>query len=155
RVALAHYQFETLHPFIDGNGRVGRLLIVLTLMEYGDLKIPLLNVSPFFENARDEYIDHLRRVSETGDYEPWIAFFAEAVGTQSKRALIKADELIDLRAQLMEEVHAAKLRGVAIRIAEDLIGYPFVTPTQAAKKFGVSYETANSAISRLEGLGVL
>ena len=66
KVALAHYQFEALHPFIDGNGRVGRLLIVLTLVESGDLRVPLLNVSPFLERARDEYIDHLRSVSETG-----------------------------------------------------------------------------------------
>ena len=155
RVALAHYQFETLHPFIDGNGRVGRLLIVLTLMEHGDLKIPLLNVSPFFEDARDEYIDHLRAVSETGNFEPWIAFFAEAIKFQSERALTKAEELIDLRAELVGTVHNAKLRGVALRITEDLIGSPFVTPTRAAVKFGVSYETANSAISRLAELGTL
>lgn len=155
RVALGHYQFESLHPFIDGNGRVGRLLIVLTLMERGDLKIPLLNVSPFFENARDEYIDHLRLVSESGDFEPWVAFFAEAVKTQAELALVKADELIDLRDELVQSVHTAKLRGVALRITEDLIGYPFVTPTRAAAKFGVSYEAANSAISRLEELGIL
>ena len=155
RVALAHYQFEALHPFIDGNGRVGRLLIVLTLMEHGDLKIPLLNVSPFFEDARDEYIDHLRSVSESGDFEPWILFFAEAVKTQSERALIKADELIDLRDELVQLVHTAKLRGVALRITDDLIGYPFVTPKRASDRFGVSYEAANSAISRLVDLGVL
>src|SRR5579864_4572362 len=69
KVALAHYQFETLHPFVDGNGRVGRLLIVLTLVENENLKIPLLNVSPFFEGARDEYIEQLRSVSATGDFE--------------------------------------------------------------------------------------
>lgn len=89
RVALGHYQFETLHPFVDGNGRVGRLLIVLTLVESGDLKVPLLNVSPFFEDARDEYIDHLRSVSETGNFEPWIEFFASAIKTQSEGALTK------------------------------------------------------------------
>jgi Fic family protein len=155
KVALAHYQFETLHPFMDGNGRVGRLLIVLTLMESGDLKIPLLNVSPFFEDARDEYIDHLRHVSESGNFEPWIAFFAEAVKTQSVDALQKADELIDARDQLVGRVHSAHLRGVALRIVEDLVGYPFVTPTRAAEKFGVSYEAANSAISRLVNAKIL
>ena len=155
KVALAHYQFETLHPFIDGNGRVGRLLIVLTLMESGDLKIPLLNVSPFFEDARDEYIDHLRRVSETGDYEPWICFFAEAVKTQSERALVKADELISLREHLVVELHAARIRGVGVRITEDLIGFPFITPTNASKRFSVSYEAANTAIARLVEVGIL
>jgi Fic family protein len=144
-----------LHPFIDGEGRVGRLLVVLTFMEQGDLTIPLLNLSPFFEDATDEYIDHLRAVSETGDFEPWIAFFAEAVETQSKIALVKADDLIELRDGLMGLVHEAKMRGVALRITEDLIGFPVVTPTRAAEKFGVSYETANSAISRLAEVGVL
>lgn len=155
KVALAHYQFETLHPFIDGNGRVGRLLIVLTLVENEDLRIPLLNVSPFFEDARDEYIDRLRAVSETGDYEPWVAFFAEAVRAQSEQALPKADELIDVKDAIVGELHQAGLRGVAIRIAEDLIGYPFVNPTVAARKFGVSYEAANAAINRLAEQGVL
>ena len=155
KVALAHYQFETLHPFIDGNGRVGRLLIVLTLVESGDLKVPLLNVSPFFEDTRDEYIDHLRRTSETGDFEPWLSFFATAVKTQSEAALVKADALVDARDELMRQLHDAAVRGVAIRIAEDLVGYPFVTPTRAAEKFGVSYEAANSAIGRLVDHGVL
>lgn len=155
KVALAHYQLETLHPFIDGNGRVGRLVIVLTLVEGGDLKIPLLNVSPFFEETRDEYIDHLRRVSETGDFEPWVAFFASAVRVQSERALDKADELINVRDEILAKLHAANMRGVALRIAGDLIGYPFVTPTRAKEKFGVSYEAANSAVTRLVDAGIL
>jgi Fic family protein len=155
KVALGHYQFETLHPFIDGNGRVGRLLIVLTLLESGDLTIPLLNVSPFFENARDEYIDHLRNISETGDFEPWIRFFAEAVRVQSERALTKADALIDAREGIESELHGHKVRGAALRIAQDLIGYPYVTATRAAERAGVTYETANSAIARLVDLRVL
>lgn len=149
KVALAHYQFETLHPFIDGNGRVGRLLVVLTLVESGDLKVPLLNVSPFFEEARDDYIDHLRFVSETGEFEPWIAFFADAVRVQSERALAKADDLVNARDEILERLHGAGVRGVAIRIAQDLIGNPFVTPSRAAETYDVTYETANSAISRL------
>jgi Fic family protein len=155
KVALAHYQFETLHPFIDGNGRVGRLLIVLTLVEGGDLRIPLLNVSPYFENARDEYISHLRVISETGDFEPWVAFFAEAVQEQSELALRRAEELVDVRDAIINELHEVGIRGVAIRIAEDTVSNPFITPSRAAEKFGVTYEAANSAISRLEAQGVL
>lgn len=155
KIALAHYQFETLHPFIDGNGRVGRLLIVLTLLEAKDLTIPLLNVSPFFENARDEYIDHLRRTSETGDFEPWIRFFAEAVHVQATRALSKADALIQLRDDLISELHAAKVRSTALRIVEDLIGYPYLTARTTANRLGVSYETANTAIARLVDTGIL
>jgi Fic family protein len=112
-------------------------------------------VSPFFEDARDEYIDQLRAVSESGDFEPWIAFFAEAVQKQSELALDKADELINVRDELVARVHDAKLRGVAIRITENLIGFPFVTPTRAADAFDVSYEAANSAISRLVDVGIL
>ena len=155
KVALAHYQFETLHPFVDGNGRVGRLLIVLTLVESGDLKVPLLNVSPFFEDARDEYIDHLRAVSETGDFEPWVEFFASAIKTQSERALTKADALVEARELILDRLHEAGVRGVAIRIAEDLVGSPFVTPSRAAEKFDVTYETANSAIARLVDHGIV
>ncbi|HEX7255453.1 MAG TPA: Fic/DOC family N-terminal domain-containing protein [Gaiellaceae bacterium] len=155
KVALAHYQFETLHPFIDGNGRVGRLLIVLTLVESRNLRVPLLNVSPFFEDTRDEYIDHLRFISETGEFEQWIAFFAEAVRVQSERALAKADDLVNARDDIIGRLHAANVRGVAIRIAEDLIGFPLVTPSRAAEKFNVTYETANSAIGRLEEQGIV
>lgn len=155
KVALAHYQFETLHPFIDGNGRVGRLLIVLTLVENDQLAIPLLNVSPFFEESRDEYIKQLRLVSETGDYEPWIEFFVTAIRVQSERALSKADEMIDVRDEIVRDLRAAKVGGVAIRIAEDLVGHPFVNPTRAAQKFNVSYQAANSAINRLAERGVL
>jgi Fic family protein len=155
RAALAHYQFETLHPFIDGNGRIGRLLIVLMFIEAGVLKIPLLNVSPFLEQARDEYIDHLRTVSETGDFEPWIRFFAEVVRVQSEAALAKADSLIGARDEMIASLHGANVRGVAIRIAEDLVGNPYITATRAAQRFSVTYEGANSAISRLVNEKVL
>jgi Fic family protein len=155
RAALGHYQFESLHPFIDGNGRIGRLLIILMLIEAGDLTIPLLNLSPFFERARDEYIDHLRAISESGDFEPWVTFFAEAVQTQAEHGLTRADQLIDARDSLVNKLHQANVRGIAIRIAEDLIGYPYVTATRAAERLGVTYEGANSAIARLVSEGVL
>jgi Fic family protein len=155
KVALGHYQFETLHPFIDGNGRVGRLLIVLTLVEGGDLRIPLLNVSPYFENARDEYIGHLRRISETGDFEPWVSFFAAAVQQQSEAALRRAEELVSVRDSIIDGLHQSNVRGVALRIAEDTVSNPFVTPSSAAQKFGVTYEAANSAVARLVAEGIL
>lgn len=155
RAALAHYQFETLHPFIDGNGRVGRLLIVLTFIASGELTVPLLNLSPFFEDRRDEYIDHLREVSATGDFEPWVVFFADAVRTQSERALVKADQLIDYRERLLADLRVKSVRGVALRIAEDIVSSPVVTPSRAAEKFGVTFQAANNAIARLVEEGVL
>ena len=83
KVALGHYQFETIHPFVDGNGRVGRLLAILTFIETKQLRVPLLNISPYLEEHRDEYVDNLRALSETGDFESWVLFFAEAVGVQA------------------------------------------------------------------------
>lgn len=92
--AMAHYQFETLHPFNDGNGRLGRLLIVLHLSPAGLLSQSLLSVSPWFERRREDYQDHLAAVSATGDWDPWIRFFAE--GIQSS-ALDTAERLLELR----------------------------------------------------------
>jgi cell filamentation protein, protein adenylyltransferase len=149
KVALGHYQFETIHPFVDGNGRVGRMLAVLTFIASAELRVPLLNISPHLEDHRDEYVDYLRAVSATGDFEPWIVFFAQAVRVQSERALEKAERLVAAREAMMASLHAAKVRGVALRIAEDLVGYPIVTPTDAARRYSVTFQAANSAISRL------
>lgn len=155
KVALGHYQFETLHPFIDGNGRVGRMLVTLTFIEAGELRVPLLNISPYLQERRDDYVDLLREVSETGDFEPWIVFFAEAVRVQSARALEKADRLLSARDQILADLHHARKRGVALRIADDLIGQPVVTPARAAERYGVSFQAANSAFADLVERGVL
>jgi Fic family protein len=155
KASLAHYQFETLHPFIDGNGRVGRLVVVLQLITAGDLTIPLLNLSPYLERYRDEYIDHLRAVSETGDFEPWIDFFSTAVKAQAEAALIKADKLIDYRDELRNRLHRERVKGVALRIADDLVGAPVITPTRAGQQYGVTFQAANSGVARLVELGVL
>ena len=155
KVALGHYQFETLHPFVDGNGRIGRMLATLTFIVSGHLRVPLLNVSPYLQEHRDEYVDLLRAVSETGDFEPWVMFFAEAVRAQSERALDKADRLLAARDQIVASLHESKKRGVALRIADDLIDYPIVTPSRAADHYNVSFQAANSAVSDLVERGVL
>jgi Fic family protein len=82
KMALGHYQFETLHPFNDGNGRLGRLVCVLQLAHRGEMRVPVLNLSPWLEARRRQYQDHLLAVSATGDFEPWIRFFSEAVRAQ-------------------------------------------------------------------------
>jgi Fic family protein len=155
QVALAHYQFETLHPFIDGNGRVGRLIAVLTFIASGTLRLPLLNTSRFLKDHKDEYVDHLRRVSQTGEFEPWIRFFADAVRVQADRSRVKSEELSALHRAIIERLHGEGIHGVALRIADDLLGSPAVTPTLSAKRYDVSYVTANDAIKRLVDLGVL
>jgi Fic family protein len=155
KMALGHYQFETLHPFNDGNGRLGRLICVLQLAHRGELRVPVLNLSPWLENRRREYQDHLLQVSATGEFEPWIRFFSEAVRTQSVRAIEKIDSLHDWRDDATAKMINADVRGVAARIVEDLIGYPLITVTLAAERFAVSYQAANTAVRRLVQLGIL
>lgn len=155
RASLAHYQFEALHPFSDGNGRIGRLLVVLQLMQYGVLREPLLIVSPWFEERRREYQDHLLALSQTGDYDPWIAFFCEGIWAQAESTIDRVDKLLDYQEELRRLVRDKNIRGVAARIAEDLIGNPMIQPTWAAKHYGVSYQAANNGIQRLLIEGVL
>jgi Fic family protein len=149
RAALAHYQFEALHPFSDGNGRIGRLLVVLQLMQYGTLRDPLLIVSPWFEERRREYQDHLLTLSQTGDYNPWVTFFCEGIQAQATSTLSRVESLLDYQKELRALVREKNIRGVAARIAEDLIGVPVIQPTWAARHYGVSYQAANNGIQRL------
>ncbi|WFE62407.1 Fic/DOC family N-terminal domain-containing protein [Micromonospora sp. WMMD714] len=155
KMALGHYQFETLHPFNDGNGRLGRLVCVLQLARAGELRVPVLDLSPWFEVRRREYQDHLLHISMTGDFDPWVRFFCEAVRAQAVHARERIDALLDWRGQALDRLKRAKVRGVAIRIVEDLIGYPMITPTAAAQRYDVSYQAANTAIRRLEEQGIL
>jgi Fic family protein len=155
KMALGHYQFETLHPFNDGNGRLGRLVCVLQLAHKGELRVPVLNLSPWLEGRRRQYQDHLLSVSITGDFEPWIQFFSEAVRAQAVRAVEKIDALHDWRDGALTQLRQADVRGVTTRIVEDLIGYPLITATLTAERFGVSYQAANTAIRRLVQLGIL
>lgn len=155
KMAVGHYQFETLHPFNDGNGRLGRLVCVLQLAACGELRVPVLNLSPWLEVRRREYQDHLLQGSMTGRFDPWIRFFCEAVRVQAVLAVDRIDALMDWKEQTLGLVRRASVRGVATRIVENLIGYPMITATSASHMYGVSYPAANTAIRRLERLGIL
>lgn len=155
RMAAAHYQFEALHPFNDGNGRIGRLVAVLQLLAAGDLSLPVLNLSPFFEANRREYQDGLLHVSETGAWDDWICFFSTAVNTQAIDAVSRVQQLLALKDGFQRQLREARAKGVSLRIADDLLGYPMITPTLASSMQGVSYPAANSAIARLVDLGIL
>lgn len=154
-VALAHYQFETLHPFNDGNGRIGRLAIVLHLMLTGVLREPLLTVSPWFEARRTDYQDELQRVSETGEWDRWVRLFASGLRDQADDTTRKVDELVSLHDHARELCRANNIRGIALEVAEGLIARPIITPTWVQQHYGVSYPAANSAVTRLEQLGLL
>lgn len=150
RCALVHSQFETIHPFLDGNGRLGRLLIVFYLVERGAIGQPLLYLSAFFERNRVEYVDALQAVRERGDVDRWISFFLEGVAVQARSAARSADSLLRLREEFRERLRQVRARGQAIDAAEGLIGNPFVTVPRLAEMLGVTRQGAQYVISSLE-----
>ena len=155
RIALAHYQFETLHPFSDGNGRIGRLIMVLQLMDRGALQYPILNLSPYLEPNKETYKDLLLEVSKTGDLDSWIQFFARGVKEQAERACERITRVVEFRTEMLDALRHERAKGVVLEIVDDLIGWPVITPTRAASLHSVTYPPANSAIQRLVGLGFL
>lgn len=155
KAAVGHYQFETLHPFNDGNGRLGRLIIVLQLVDAGALAYPILNLSPWLEPRKEEYKDLMLSVSRTGDFNPWVQFVAQGVMAQSDDGISRIDKLIEIRAAMLEALRAENAQGVVLEIVEDMVGYPVITPSQAASLHGVTYPPALAAIRRLERMGFL
>ncbi len=149
--ALIHYQFEAIHPFLDGNGRVGRLLITLLAIERECLSEPLLYLSAFFEKKRDEYYDQLYYVSQTGELDRWLVFFLSGVAQQAEDAIWRAGQVLDLYSRYKH----LGLTPTANRIIEILFQNPYITIKSAASSLDVSHPAAASAILKLEELGVL
>jgi Fic family protein len=154
--ALGHYQFETLHPFNDGNGRLGRLVIVLQLLRSGALSEPLLTVSPWFEARRREYQDNLQRVSETGDWDRWVCFFVEGIRAQAESTTAKVTALLAYRDRIRTSARSNGLKGVAIDIIEDMIAWPVVTISAiAARHQPITSQAVGNAVKKLVEMGVL
>jgi Fic family protein len=155
QLALAHYQFEVIHPFVDDNGRVGRLLIPLVLASRQVLREPLLYLSVFFERHRRRYYDLLLATSQTGDFDPWLQFFLEGVRVQSTDAEERTIRLLDLQARLREDLLAEHRSATGIRLADSLFNRPLVTAKRVQAELGVSHPTAMSAIETLASRGTL
>jgi Fic family protein len=155
KAAVGHYQFETLHPFSDGNGRLGRLIVVLQLIEAGTLAYPVLNLSPWLKPRKEQYKSLLLDVSATGDYDPWVHFFATAVEAQAADMVQRIEELLTVREEMLQTVRENRRHGFVVEIIEDLIGYLSLTPSTTAKRHGVQYKTANDAFAKLEEMGIL
>ena len=156
RVALAHYQFETIHPYTDGNGRVGRLVAVLQILTDGALKTPVLSISDWLKDHGSEYRDHLLRVSTTGEWAPWVDFFARAIAASADDAHRRIMGLLALREELSEQAREALPRArLAIEIADDLIAFPILTVAAAQSRYGKSNQASRNAINRLCGLDLL
>jgi Fic family protein len=155
KVALGHYQFETLHPFSAGNGRVGRLVMTLQLIAAGALSHPVLNLASWLEPRRQEYLERLFSTSRTGDYDAFARFIATAVEACAERTTGAVRQLLGLRTQFVEALRGVNDRSLATRLAEDLAGYPMLAVQQIADRYDVSFPTANSAVRRLVDLGIL
>lgn len=155
RIAVSHYQFETIHPFTDGNGRMGRLVAILLLIDRGPLSDHYMVLSPYIESRRDRYVELLGQTTVSGDFDPWVRFFAEAVRSEASAARSRISALVAYRSATVDELRRAGLKGTIIEIAEQLVQRPAVTASAVAKTFGVTFQTANRAISRLVDEGIL
>jgi Fic family protein len=148
-LALVHHQFEAIHPFEDGNGRIGRLLIPLLLCEGGQLPQPLLYLSAFFDKHRDAYMDHLLKVSQTGAWLAWVQFFLEGVAQQAKDAVDRSSRLQDLWQDYRNQMQTARGSALTLQLIDQLFATPFITVGLAQRLLNVTYPSALGHINRL------
>lgn len=151
--AMLHYQFETIHPFMDGNGRLGRLLIVFFLIERGLLPAPLLYLSAYLEQNRRQYYDRLQAVRERGELEQWIQFFLTAVTVQAKDAIERAERLFELRESYRRQLAGSRSR--ATEVVDLFFENPFLTARSVARRLDVTNQGALNLIRGLEKKGWL
>lgn len=153
-VGLAHAQFETIHPFIDGNGRVGRLLITFLLVLRGALHRPLLYLSHYLKRNRAEYYDRLMAIRLRGDWEGWLRFFLSGVRETASEATQTAGAILELRERHREAIQdRVGLNG--IRLHDMLFDRPLVNVNLVKDRLGISFATANNLVAQLEDAGLL
>lgn len=151
--ALLHYQFETLHPFLDGNGRLGRLLIVFMLISEGRLPAPLLYLSAYLERDRQRYYESLQSVREQGDLLPWFSLFLEAVESQAQDAVVRARRIVGLREQYRRRLSARSSNALAV---VDLVcEFPIVYAKTIMDRIGVTRPTALNLLAQLESVQIV
>jgi Fic family protein len=157
KVGLAHAQFETIHPFLDGNGRVGRLLITLLLCERHVLQKPVLYLSHWFKANRATYYDRLQAVRDEGDWEGWLEFFLTGVATTAAEATATARRIITLREEDRARITDGIVRvaGNGLKVLERLFQRPIISVKEVQEMIGTTYPAANDLVSRLEALGIL
>lgn len=156
QAGMAHYQFETLHPFRDGNGRLGRYLIVLSLLCSGVLSEPSLTVSPWFEARRTDYYDTLLAVSTQGDWDAFLTFFASGLADSATATREQMLDLVQVQERLREQVRGSRLRAAhALTVVDLAVASPALTVRRVAQKTGLSYGRANNLLGQLVDLGLL
>jgi Fic family protein len=156
KAALAHVQFETIHPFLDGNGRLGRLLITLLLYEQKVLREPMLYLSLYFKTHRKEYYSLLNIVRETGDWESWLTFFAEAVIMTATQAVETAQQLLGLLDKDRNQIESlGRAASSTLQTHHVLLRHPVATASWLAKHTNLTPATVNKSLRHLEQLGIV
>jgi len=153
RTALLHYQFETIHPFLDGNGRLGRLFVVLYLMEREAIPAPLLPLSAALERRREEYYERLQAVRERGEIQEWLRFFLNIISDTAVDSIIRAERLVDLRERYRSSLAGSRSR--AAEVVDLIMGSPVITTRQVTDALGVSLVSAGNLLRQLEGHRIL
>jgi len=148
-LALTHYQFETIHPFVDGNGRIGRLLLSLLLCERGPLAKPLLYLSAYFEKNREQYVDLLLGVSRSGAWQEWIQFFLRGVAFQSQDAILRSQKLLELWLQYRGRMQTARASALGLNLIDALFSTPALTVPMAAARLKITYASAQLNVDKL------
>ena len=155
RAAMTHYQFEAIHPFEDGNGRIGRVLILLMLSAEGVLPLPLLNPSAFLEAHRAEYYQHLLDVSQKGTWTDWVKFFTRGIDAAAADAIKRIDRLKQLQAEYHGKLQTARSSALLLKLVDELFVSQAITTNRAAKVLGVTYVAAQSNVDKLVAAGIL
>ena len=156
KIALVHYQFETIHPFLDGNGRIGRLLITLFLIEKGVLKYPTLYISYFLKRNRVEYYDRMMEVRLKGTFEQWIKFFLKALMESAQDAINTIDLLLELHKNNYVKIQGIKsAQKTASKVFDYIEKQPIIDIKKASEDLGLSFNTVSKAINNLVGIGIL
>lgn len=156
RIALIHYQFETIHPFLDGNGRVGRLLILLYLIEQGIISEPIIYISYFLKKNQIEYYDRITEVRQSGNYEQWVSFFLEAVSAAAKDSMTTIEELRDLHERNVERLPKTNRKSDNVRRIFDYIEqHPIIDIRKTSEALGLSYNTVSKAVNKLVQIEIL
>ena len=155
RAALTHYQFETLHPYNDGNGRLGRLIVVLQLLRAGAIQQPAITLSPWLLRRRQEYQEHLLAVSCSGDWNPWVRFFCQAIRVQCESLIKGAEDLLNWLARSRAILDEKRWTGTIHKVLTDLVEWPVTTISNTASRYQVSPMHATRMINHLTEVGIV
>ncbi len=155
KMAFIHYQFEAIHPFLDGNGRVGRLIITILLCKWELLSQPLLYLSAYFEKYRDDYYNGLLEVTRHANWERWLIYFLSGIKEQSNDAIVRSSQLIDLWGAYKDKLQNARASGLQYQLIEHLFVQPIFSTSHIQKQLGITFRAAQQNIDKLIEHGIL